>query len=157
MSEVRRATERRGTAPLETALPTLSSLDELARYVLQEPDICLRYSAGPLEDRERPSVDYESGLLLPGLSAVSLRPEPWWTRDRRDWIARQVNHYIHLTDGADDRRAWLLIGRIAGYGPDREPLLWPWSPVAWLDNGVLEEARSVYERNFDAGRDSRGG
>jgi hypothetical protein len=155
VSDARRTTERRESRHLETALPTIGSLDELARYVLQEPDICVRYSTGPLEDRGRPSVDYESGLLLPGLSATPLKPEPWWTRDRRDWIARQVNHYVHLKDDSDDRRAWLLIGRIAGYGPDREPLLWPWTPVAWLDDRVVEEARAVYERNFDIGRDSR--
>lgn len=139
---------------IRTALPVIGSLDELARYVLQEPDICVRYSKGPLEDRARPSVDYESGLLLPGLSVNPLKPEPWWTRDRLDWLARQLCHYIHLKDGTEDRKAWLLIGRIAGYGPDREPLLWPWTPVAWLDEKVLAQARVRYEQEFDVGRDS---
>lgn len=148
--------EQNASRQLETALPTIGSLDELARYVLQEPDICVRYSAGPLVDRGRPSVDHESGLLLPGLSATPLKPESWWTRDRRDWIARQLNHYVHLKDNTDDRRAWLLIGRVAGYGPDREPLLWPWTPVAWIDNVVVEEARTRYREQFDVGRDSLG-
>lgn len=135
-------------------MPTIESLDELARYVLSEPDICVRHSKGPHADRGEPSVDDESGLLLPGLSVVALKPEPWWTRDRRDWIARQLCHYVPLKDGDDDRMAWLLIGRVAGYGPDREPLLWPWTPVAWLAESVIEQARERYEANFEAGRDS---
>lgn len=140
-----------------SALPVIGSLDELARLVLQEPEVCVRYSKGPREDKSRPSVDYESGLLLPGLSVVALRPEPWWTRDRRDWLARQLCHYVHLSDDADDdRKAWLLIGRIAGCGPDREPLLWPWTPVAWLSDELLSEARERYETEFDTTRDSRG-
>ena len=129
-------------------------MDDLARFTLSEPDVFVRYSNGPHADRGEPSVDYESGLLLPGLSVVSLRPEPWWTRDRRDWIARQLNHYIHLKDRDDDRVAWLLIGRVAGYGPDREPLLWPWTPVAWVSDAALEQARERYRTNFHAGRDS---
>lgn len=141
---------------VRTALPVIDSLDELAQLVLQEPDVCLRYSKGPREDRSRPSVDYESGLLLPGLSVVALKPEPWWTRDRRDWLARQICHYIHLKDEGGDRKAWLLIGRIAGYGPDREPLLWPWTPVALLSENALDEARSRYEQEFEPRRDSRG-
>jgi hypothetical protein len=137
-----------------TSLPTIDSLDELARYILSEPDICIRYSKGPHADRGEPSVDYESGLLLPGLSVVALKPEPWWTRDRRDWIARQLCHYVHLKDGDDDRMAWLLLGRVAGHGPDREPLLWPWTPVALLAETVIKEARERYETNFEAGKDS---
>jgi hypothetical protein len=151
-------TDRRSdvaTNKVRTALPVIGSLDELAQLVLQEPELCIRYSKGPREDSSSPSVDYESGLLLPGLSVVALRAEPWWTRDRRDWLARQLCHYIHLKDGVDDRRAWLLIGRVAGYGPDREPLLWPWTPVGWLSEELLEEARQRYESEFETGRDSR--
>jgi len=150
------AYRRNDTATTDTraSLPTIDTLDELARFVLNEPDTCVRYSKGPHADRGQPSVDCESGLLLPGLSVVALKPEPWWTRDRRDWIARQLCHYIHLKDGDDDRMAWLLIGRVAGVGPDREPLLWPWTPVASLSAASIEEARERYEANFDAGRDS---
>ncbi len=139
----------------ETALPVIDSLDDLDRYVLQEPEVCIRYSRGPHADRSRPSVDHESGLLLPGLSVIPLRPEPWWTRDRRDWIARQLCHYVHLKDGEPDRLAWLLIGRVAGYGPDREPLLWPWTPVAIVAEGVIEAARRRYEEHFDVDSDTR--
>lgn len=141
-------------ASQRTALPKIESLGELERYVLQEPELCVRYSKGPHADRSSPSVDYESGLLLPGLSATPLRAEPWWTRDRKDWIARQLCHYVHLKDGSAGRQAWLLLGRIAGYGPDREPLLWPWTPVAVLSESVIEEARERFERNFHRGRDS---
>lgn len=116
----------------------------------------MRYSRGPRADRSRASVDYESGLLLPGLSAIPLRTELWWTRDQRDWLARQLNHYIHLKDVDSDKRAWLLIGRRAGQGPDREPLLFPWTPVAWISDVLLEEARARYECSFDVGRDSTG-
>lgn len=137
------------TRTVRGALPTIESLDELARFTLNEPDIYVRYSEGPHADRGQPSVDHESGLLLPGLSVVSLRPEPWWTRDRRDWIARQLNHYIHLKDADRDRVAWLLLGRVAGYGPDREPLLWPWTPVAWISETTLEQARGRYQAHFD--------
>lgn len=140
----------------ETALPVVASLDELDRYVLQEPEVCVRYSEGPHADRSRPSVDDESGLLLPGLPATPLRPEGWWTKDRGDWIARQLSHYVHLEEADEDRLAWLLIGRVAGYGPDREPLLWPWTPVAVLAESVIAEARQRYEEHFEAGRDLRG-
>ncbi|MGH2757986.1 MAG: DUF6098 family protein [Actinomycetota bacterium] len=132
-----------------TALPTIESLEELERYVLQEPELCVRYSKGPHADRSSPSVDHESGLLLPGIPVTPLRAEPWWTRDRKDWIARQLCHYVEVGDDACDRQAWLLIGRVAGYGPDREPLLWPWTPVAVLTETVIEEARARYDRTLD--------
>lgn len=132
-------------------------MDELSRFVLTEPDVFLRYSKGPHADRGEPSVDDESGLLLPGLRVVSLKPEPWWTRDRRDWLARQLDHAIHLKDQDDDRIAWLLIGRIAGHGPDREPLVWPWTPVAWVSETTIDEARERYRTYFEEGRGSFSG
>jgi hypothetical protein len=131
----------------------LTTLDELAALVNGHPDVCVRYSKGPDADAARSSVDYESGLELPGLSAIPLRPERWWTRDPLDWYARQLNHYVHLKD-RDDRRCWLLVGTRVGDGPDREPLLEPWTGVAWLDDELIAEARRRYEANFDAGRDS---
>jgi len=134
-------------------MDVLTTLGDLAAVVKAHPEVCVRYSKGPDVDRSRRSVDYESGLELPGLSAIPLRPESWWTRDELDWYARQLNHYVHLKD-ADERRAWLLEGTAAGRGPDREPLLEQWTPIAWVENGVIEEARKRYERNFHAGRDS---
>lgn len=133
----------------ETALPVVASLDELERYVLQEPEVCLRWSEGPRADSVRPSVDKESGLLLPGLPVTPLRAEPWWTRDRRDWISRQLFRRVGPEGG--NGRAWLLIGRVAGSGPDREPLLWPWTPVAVLSARVLEQARERYTSRFLVG------
>lgn len=139
-----------GGSPPQTArgaLPTLGSLDELARFTLTETDVFFRYSRGPHVDRGEPSVDPESGLLLPGLPVVSLKPEPWWTRDRRDWIARQLTRHIQ-EQRCDHAVAWVVLGRLAGYGPDREPLLWPWTPVAWVSDAVLEEAQARYQTKF---------
>lgn len=135
-------------------LPTVTSLDELARYVEERPGLCVRYSKGPDHDRDRTSIDYESGLVLPGLSANPLGPDTWWTRDIRDWIARQICHYVHLQDETGDRRPWVLLGSVAGFGPDREPLLSPWEPVAWLSDEVVDEARRRYHENFESGSDS---
>jgi hypothetical protein len=137
-------------------LPTVGSLDDLAALVAEQPDVCVRYSKGPAADSARRSVDYESGLELPGLSAVPLRPEAWWTLDPRDWIARQLCHYVHLKDESDDRRPWLIAGDVAGRGPDREPLLERWTAVAWLSEALIDEARTHYEDGFAAGRDSAG-
>jgi hypothetical protein len=146
--------DRRAYMP--QTLPTIRTLDELAEIVEQHPDVCVRYSRGPADDADGPSVDYESGIELPGLSADPLRPEPWWTRDPRDWYARQLCHYAHLGD-EPDRQGWLITGRIVGNGPDREPLLQPWRPVAWISDEVLDEARARYEEHFNAGDSSQNG
>jgi hypothetical protein len=136
-------------------IPTIEDMDELAALVAERAQTCVRYSKGPDEDRQRSSVDYESGLELPGLSVIPLRPEPWWTRDPRDWIARQLCHYAHLQDeSGNERRPWLLAGNVVGYGPDREPLLDPWEAIAWLSESAVDQARTRYEKEFDAGRDS---
>jgi len=131
----------------------LKTLDELAAVVRSRPDVCVRYSKGPDHDSSRRSVDYESGLEMPGLSSIPLRPESWWTRDPLDWYARQLNHYVHLKD-EEDRHAWLIEGTPVARGPDREPLLQPWTGLAWLDDALIEEARRRYEANFETGRDS---
>jgi hypothetical protein len=135
-------------------LPTIRSLDELAEFVEKYPDVCIRYSKGPADDAGERSVDYESGLDLPGLSVNPLRPEAWWTRDARDWLARQICHYASLGE-EPGRRAWLIEGETVGYGPDREPLLSPWRAVAWLADALRDEARARYNEHFDAGTDSR--
>jgi hypothetical protein len=142
---------------VESDLPTIATLDELNSVVARRPDVCVRYSRGPDDDSSRRSVDYESGLELPGLSTIPLVREPWWTRDPRDWLARQLCHYVHLKDSSDDeRRAWLLAGKVVGRGPDREPLLEPWTAIAWVSDDAIEEARARYRERFDTGRDSVG-
>src|SRR5436305_8747024 len=103
-------------------LPTIHTLDELVEVIAQRPDVCIRYSKGPEHDLGDPSVDYESGLRLPGLSVNTLKPERWWTRDVRDWFARQICHYADL-GREPGRRAWLIEGEEVANGPDREPLL----------------------------------
>jgi hypothetical protein len=92
---------------------------------------------------------------MPGLSSIPLRPEPWWTRDPLDWYARQLNHYVHLSED-EDMCGWLLEGTCVGHGPDREPLLEPWTGIAWLDDTLIDEACRRYEVSFDTGRDSAG-
>ncbi|MFC0863250.1 DUF6098 family protein [Sphaerimonospora cavernae] len=149
--------EPRGeTCPPSHGLPIVESLDGLARVVADRSGLYLRYSKGPDEDEGRPSIDYESGLRLPGLSVTVLDAETWWTRPLRDWVARQVCKYTHLVEKGSDRRAWILTGRVVGRGPDHEPLVAGVRPVAWLDEAVIEQARRHYETAFDAGRDSTG-
>ncbi|MEW9530190.1 DUF6098 family protein [Microbispora sp. NPDC049125] len=136
-------------------LPAIDSLDELTALVERRPGLFLRYSKGPESDIGRPSVDYESGLPLPGLSATVLDAECWWTSPLEDWLARQVCKYTHLAKEGD-RRAWILSGRVVARGPDHEPLIDEVEPVAWLDDSVVEQARQHYEKAFDVGRDSTG-
>jgi hypothetical protein len=145
--------EQSARAGSRTDLPTITSLDELTELVAGRPGLFLRYSKGPDADADRPSVDYESHLRMPGLSATVLDAEPWWTSPLRDWLARQVCKYTHL-GREPDRRAWVLTGRVAARGPDHEPLITDVQPVAWLDEAVIEESRAQYENAFDTGRDS---
>lgn len=112
----------------------------------------MRYSEGPQRDAEQRSVDTESGLELPGLSANPLDPEGWWTRPLEDWLARQLCQYRHLQRKNPERFAWILTGRLAGRGPDCEPLLSDAVGIARLDGDVLTEAEQRYLANFEAGR-----
>jgi hypothetical protein len=132
---------------------TLDTLDALCRLIRGSAPLYVRYSKGPGHDRSETSRDYESGLDMPGLSVNPLLPEPWWTKPVEQWVARQLCQYLKLHEG-EGRRAWVLRGEISGYGPDREPLLQPWEPVAWLSDDLIAEARDCYHANFDVGRDS---
>lgn len=134
-------------------LPVLRRLADLVALVRERPGLYLRFSAGPARDRGEVSRDYESGLELPGLSVSALDPEGWWSRPLEDWLARKLCNYVHLSDG---RCAWVLEGREVAHGPDNEPLLGRWRPVAQLDRAVLDEARRRYDERFDVGRFSRG-
>lgn len=136
----------------DAELDELDSLDELDALVERMPGLHVRYSEGFEHDRDEASVDTESGLELPGLSVNPLDPQPWWTRERADWLARQLCQYKHLRERNPKRIALVLRGRMVGRGPDSEPLLTDVEPVARLSDALLDEAEARYRTRFDAGR-----
>ncbi len=141
--------------PDDDSLPIVRSLGELADLVRSRPGLHVRFSKGPEHDRGEPSHDYESGLELPGLSTNPLGPERWWTRPIADWLARQLCDYAHLVDDSDDERyAWLLEGTVVARGPDNEPLVADFRPVARLAHHVIDEAKDRYGERFDVADDS---
>lgn len=134
-------------------LPEIQTLDELCNLVA--PNAFVRFSKGPQSDADSNSRDYESGLSLPGLSVNPLQPEQWWTRPTEEWLARQICNYVHLAEESDDdRRAWVLTGRVTARGPDNEPLVDGYEPVAWLSDSAIEEAKRLYQDRFDVSSDS---
>lgn len=135
-------------------LNELNELEELAVLVRSSPGLCVRYSKGPDDDARDPSMDYESGLELPGLSVNPLDPESWWTRPLAEWLARQLCQYRHLAERDDERFAWALRGRQVARGPDCEPILVDIVPVARLSSGLLAEADRLYAAQFNAHRGS---
>ena len=148
------STSVRSFHPDPDDIPLITSLDQLADLAT-DPLLYLRYSKGPAADAEDgPSRDYEANVTLPGLSATTLSPEPWWRRPVKDWVARRVCKYSELAE-EDGRFAWLLTGRMVGRGPDHEPLLVDVRPHARLSRGVLDEAKKWYDEHFDVGNDSR--
>jgi hypothetical protein len=142
------------TRPAES--PTLGSMDELLGVLDGEPELYIRYSEGYEADRDKGSLDTESGLELPGLSVNPLQPEPWWTRPLRDWLARQLCQYRHLKDENPKRHGWLARGRVVARGPDCEPLLIDVEEVARLDEALIAEAQRIYEERFHAGSGPEG-
>ncbi|NKY87379.1 DUF6098 family protein [Nocardia veterana] len=135
-------------------VPTVRTLDELTELVLSRP-VYLRFSTGPAADAEGPSLDYESGVALPGLSVTTPAPEPWWPGPAREWVARRLCKYAEL-GAVDGRFPWLLTGTEVGRGPDHEPIVTQVEPVAIVGEEVLAEAQRVYRERFVVGRDSRG-
>jgi hypothetical protein len=135
---------------------TIEDLDELVALVERIPDLYIRYSAGPEADSRSRSVDYEAEVDLPGWSVTTLGPEPWWPRPTADWVARRVCKYLDLAERDDDRRPWVLVGKVVGSGPDHEPLVVDLEPVGWIGPAVVAEARQRYHARFDVGRDSTG-
>lgn len=136
-----------------SSLPVFKALSELEPYLA--PDMFVRFSKGPEDDHGRRSTDYESGLDLPGLSVSPLQPESWWTRPMQEWLARQLCKYVHLRDEADDeRRPWILTGEVVARGPDNEPIVGEYRPVALLSDELIEEAKQLYDERFDTGEDS---
>src|SRR5829696_5877654 len=96
--------------PRTEALPGLEQLTELEQLVRAGNGLYVRYSEGVEHDLDEQSVDTESGLTLPGLSANPLDPQTWWTRPLSDWLARQLWQYKHLRERNPDRIAWVLSG-----------------------------------------------
>lgn len=138
-------------------LPVLRTFEDLCALLDEYDTLFVRYSRGPDADRAHTSRDYESGLELPGLAVNPLHPEPWWSRPAVDWLARRLCAYVHIRDESnDERRAWILTGRVVGRGPDNEPLVDGVVPVAWVDDGLVDEAKRLYEERFEVARDSTG-
>jgi hypothetical protein len=134
-------------------LPTLNDLDDVVDLFEAEggEDLYVRWSRGPDVDLhdglEQTSRDGLTGMQLPGLSANSLKREPWWVgRSVRLWLARRLYDYQHLRDlRGPDVRPWLLRGRLVARGPDNEPLVRCERPLAWVADEVLHEARKLVD------------
>lgn len=137
---------------MNESMPTITSLQDLEGVVA--PGRYLRVSSGPDDDAGEVSRDYESGLELPGLSVNPLTPEVWWTRPLREWLARQLCNYVHLAEDAPDRHAWVLAGEPVARGPDNEPIVRDFEPIAWIADDVLDEAKQLYHERFDVAADS---
>ena len=134
------------------SLPTIRTLDQLAELVeSDDQDLYVRWSMGPDtdldDDAHATSRDALTGIELPGVSANSLRVEPWWgDRPLRLWIARRLYDYRHLRDlRGPGVRAWILRGHECSRGPDNEPLVQDITPVAWVDDAALEECERLVE------------
>ncbi|MEU3623644.1 DUF6098 family protein [Amycolatopsis coloradensis] len=131
----------------------MRTLDELVGLFESEggDELYVRWSRGPEVDLgdgfEQASRDGLTGTRLPGLSANSLRLEPWWNgRSVRLWLARRLYDYQHLPDlRGPGVRPWVLRGRQVARGPDNEPLVLCERPVAWVANEVLREARELVD------------
>jgi hypothetical protein len=135
-------------------LPVLHDLDELtALFEKEDGDrLYVRWSRGPRADLGAGGVqssrDGLTGIRLPGLSANSLRREPWW-RDRsvRLWLARRLYDYKHLRElRGPGVSAWVLLGREVARGPDNEPLVHCERPLAWIADDVLREAQALVDQ-----------
>jgi hypothetical protein len=135
-------------------LAVIDNFDEIVHLVQHPPSLFIRYSEGPERDLEGPSVDYESGLTLPGLSVTPLIPPPWWTRPAREWVARRMCKYANLMQAPRQPQPWLLVGREVGLGPDHEPLIAEATPIAWVGPVALAEAKRIYHQRFTIGRDA---
>ncbi|HEY0449994.1 DUF6098 family protein [Actinophytocola sp.] len=123
-------------------MPTLERLEELVFLITHAQSIYLRCSPSPAADAARPSIDYESGLPMSGLSANPLKQPGWWTLPPEDWVARRLCQC--LRDVAADARPWVLIGKVVDHGPANEPLLADVRPIAWLSESMVRQAREHY-------------
>jgi hypothetical protein len=137
----------------DTGIPTVRSLEELARLVDGWADERLELYVRWTVDMERDlrtgiSRDELTGLELPGLSANSLAVEQWWDdRPRTAWLARRLYDYGHLpAKRGPGTCPWVVAGREIARGPDNEPLITDCRPIAQVDPSVLDEVRAEVER-----------
>jgi hypothetical protein len=136
-------------------LPVFQSIRDLVELLDSRRPLFVRISKGPSADGHECSRDYESGLNLPGLAVNPLDPEPWWSRPAVEWIARRLCNYAHLKEEApDERRPWVLSGRVVARGPDNEPLVADIEPIGYVGDEVLAEAGRIYEARFQVGKSS---
>ena len=129
-------------AGTESPLVQVESVAELVELVEQSSEpLYVRFCSGLDHDE---SIDHESGLSLPGVSANPLHPPPWWQGPPvADWVTRQVRAYQHLKERDDDRRCWIVTGTIADRGPDNEPLLTDVEGVGVLADALVEACGSA--------------
>jgi hypothetical protein len=146
------------------ALPTVDDLDglvelvELIQRAGSDGELYVRWSKGPetdlanYSDAKPASRDGLTGVPLPGLSANSLRVEPWWgDRSLRLWLARRLYDYRHLRDlRGPGVQPWVLLGEERGRGPDNEPLVRCLRPVAWINDTMLAECERVVAAQHSA-------
>jgi hypothetical protein len=137
---------------------TVHNLGELAALVEEAgsgEQLYVRWSKGPEEDlaggagNKQSSRDGLTGITLPGLSANSLRVEPWWgDRPVRLWVARRLYDYRHVrARRGPGVRPWVLAGDERGRGPDNEPLVICHRVIAWISDTALQECeRAVAEQ-----------
>jgi Family of unknown function (DUF6098) len=133
---------------------TVQNLDELAALVEKADSgeqLYVRWSKGPREDlaggpeNEQSSRDGLTGITLPGLSANSLRVEPWWgDRPVRLWVARRLYDYRHVRQQRGPGvRPWVLAGEERGRGPDNEPLVVCHRAISWISETALRECEQA--------------
>jgi hypothetical protein len=125
-------------------LPTVQSLEELAELVQGTPNLYVRWSRGPDADADGTSRDELTDVELPGPCANPLTVEEWWgDRPLHTWVARRLYDYRHLKDRRGKGiRPWVLTGEELGRGPDNEPIVRYERAVAWIADGVVDEAEA---------------
>jgi hypothetical protein len=124
----------------------LYQLSEIERMVDTDRPLFVRFSQGYAADLVVGSTDPETGLSLPGLTALPLDPEPWWSLPAAEWIARQLARF-HRDEA---HFAWLLRGTVVGRSAGGEPLIGDVEVVGRLADSLLDQADRVWRERFDA-------
>jgi hypothetical protein len=133
-------------------LAVVQSLAELAQLInrwTDERPLYARWTDDVRRDeRTQVSRDELTGIELPGLSVNSLSVEPWWgDRELTTWLARRLYDYRHLREiRGPGTRPWVVAGVETGRGPDNEPLVSQFTPVAQIALPVIDEAAAEVAR-----------